>query len=1009
MLPVSLEKFYEGLPQLFPYFAGTDSLEADVAAIGRFVSGLTACEKLMVVRLDDRNPEVCREAAIWGDADLFGPNLHGFLQARLKRLLALLGKQESLTGPELEQLLTGGGIPALCSALFPLRFEGRLAGLLLVQKTEAPWRQEELELAAFAGKILGAALSDRTHLENEELYRFVFNTVMDGMQASLYITDPATDRILFMNRTMREQFGIEHPEGKVCWQVLQKGMHERCPFCPIKTLLESGSENPSHQWEEKNPVTGRTYQNYDSLIRWLDGSIVHFQQSIDVTELKSAYTDELTRMMTRRAGKEALRKTLEKACENGETVTVCMYDVNLLKEINDIYGHAEGDRILAVVAEKVREVLTERDYAFRLSGDEFIVVFLARRKNVQSRMQGVLRKLESGSEAYRIGFCYGLVEVQPDRPISLEEVLTLADERMYEHKRSYHILYNERKRKNGFKIPDMQFSYDKERLYHALVQSTDDYVYVCNLKTGVFRYTPAMVEEFGLPGEVIENAAAVWGAKVHENDRQAFLESNQEIADGRATSHCVEYRVMNRHGEWVWVRCRGHVELDDDGEPVLFAGFITNLGKKNNIDHLTGLFNKFEFEDQIQHLLESDPDKGFAVMVLGIDDLKHINDLYDRFFGDEVIRITSQKLRVLLPNGVFVYRLDGDEFGVIARDTGVEGIQKIYRKIRQTFQSQQEYEGKKYYCTLSAGCLFYPQDAQNYLDLFKYAGYSLEYAKSHGKKRCVFYSKDILAYRTRALELVELLRESVENDFSGFRICFQPIVNAVDGTLAGVEALSRWHCGKYGEVSPVEFIPLLEKSGLIIPVGKWVLRTAVRACKSWNRPGLAVNVNLSYLQLEDSDFVAFLRGALEEEAYSPRDLVVELTESAFAKEDTRVQKIFREIREMGVRIAMDDFGTGYSALGILKKSPADLVKIDKAFIKDIRISNFDATFIRFVVALCHDVGIQVCLEGVETEAEYKVVSEMGLDFIQGYLFGRPMEERDFLAVYPANPKEGMDI
>lgn len=168
------------------------------------------------------------------------------------------------------------------------------------------------------------------------------------------------------------------------------------------------------------------------------------------------------------------------------------------------------------------------------------------------------------------------------------------------------------------------------------------------MKTGVFRYPPAMVAEFGLPGEVIPNAAAVWGAKVHPHDKRIFLESNQEITDGRTDVHCVEYRAQNVRGEWVWLRCRGHLERDENGAPALFAGFITNLGKKNRIDPLTGLFNKFELEDDVQRALDAADPHPLIFMMLGIDGLKRINSLYDRVFGDEVIRITAQRLQSLL-------------------------------------------------------------------------------------------------------------------------------------------------------------------------------------------------------------------------------------------------------------------------------------------------------------------------------------------------------------------------
>lgn len=839
--------------------------------------------------------------------------------------------------------------------------------------------------------------------ENDEaitVKRKVFNHIMDGLKANIYVTDVNTDEIIFMNQTMKDDFGLADPEGKICWKVLQKGRSMRCEFCPLDYLKQHEDKNFVYQWDEVNTVTQREYHNYDCLLEWMDGRMAHLQHSIDVTELNSANTDELTLLYTRKYGKKKLGELLRAAETEGQSLTICLYDINLLKEINDTYGHTEGDRLISAIASAVRRNLRESEFAFRLSGDEFVIVFMCRQKEAQKRIEKIRCDMENGKRHYNMSFCFGFADFIPSRPASMDELLFFADKRMYEQKRKFHINRNEALLNKGItKCSSDYFEYDKERLYDALIQSTDDYIYICNMKTGIFKYSATMVDEFGLPQQVIENAAAVWGAKVHPEDKAAFLEANQEIVDGRSTAHCVEYRAKNREGQWVWVRCRGHLELDEHEEPLLFAGFITNLGKKNKIDNLTGLFNKLEFREQIEHLLsEKHP---FAVMLLGIDDLKHINDLYNRTFGDEVIRIVSQRIQSLLPEGITIYRLDGDVFGLVARDAKPENMTAIFRAVYQNFEGQQTFDGKKYYCTLSGGCLFYPDNADSYEDLIKYANYCMEFSKKNGKKRCTYYSQDILDERKHSLAMVELLRESIEDQFRGFRLVYQPLVDAKTGEIVGAEALARWECEELGQVSPIEFVPLLESTGLIIEVGKWILSTALATSKKWvaENPDFVIDVNLSYIQIQEADFLDSLCSIMEAEQFHPHNLVLELTESYFIKVNERLHHTFCQIRAMGLRIAMDDFGTGYSTLGILKEAPADIVKIDKTFIRDIGRSSFDATFIRFVVELCHNVGIVVCLEGVETRETYEIVSLMGLDMIQGYLFDRPLEEEKFTDKY----------
>lgn len=892
----------------------------------------------------------------------------------------------------------------------PLEGRGGRLGYVAAQSA-APWQVEEQQFLAVLAAWVALALEDGKRLMEAEGCCHTLATAMDHMGALIYVTDVASDRILYMNQAMKQAFGLEHPEGQVCWQVLQKGMSGRCAFCPVERLQRSQEPLPAWTWEETNTANGRVYENYDTILPWLNGRPAHLQHSVDVTQawqqFHAANRDELTEFYTRRKGKDELAAACGRAARRNDPMTVGLFDLNGLKEINDAFGHSEGDRIIRLVAEAVRQQLREEDFAFRLSGDEFVAVFcgLGRdeaRQRLQAALDALQRRKEERDLPYDVSFCYGLVEW--DGRITPAECLAQADEQMYEQKRRFHIARREAERLSAAEHRQealVDFSCDERYLYDALVQSTDDYLFVCDMKTDTFRYPKAMVEEFGLPGQVVRNAAAVWGARVHEHDKQAFLEANQDITDGRAEAHSVEYRALNRRGEWVWVRCRGRLERDEAGEPVLFAGFIANLGKKNRMDHVSGLFNKFEFESEAKRLLENPSIQSLGMMILDLDDFKHINDLYDRTFGDEVLRITAQKIQGILPPHAAVFRLDGDEFGILVTNTQATELQRIYTALSKAFRRQQEYDGKKFFCTLSAGCALYPKDGAAYLDLLKYAHYSLEYAKVGGKNRMHFFAQDILSRKERSLALTECLRDSVEHNFEGFSLVYQPQIDAVTGRVVGAEALARWYCEAYGEVPPVEFIPLLEESGLIQQAGRWIFTQAAAMCKAWveRQPGFVMSVNLSYLQMREPDLTDFMQHTLDALGLDANNLVVELTESQMVRNMTSIRHIFEDIRQLGVRIAMDDFGTGYSSLGVLKNAPADIVKIDRAFIKDIRTSHFDATFIRFIVALCHDVGIHVCLEGVETQEEYEIVQAMELDSMQGYLFGHPVPANAFEKQY----------
>lgn len=549
------------------------------------------------------------------------------------------------------------------------------------------------------------------------------------------------------------------------------------------------------------------------------------------------------------------------------------------------------------------------------------------------------------------------------------------------------------------------FNFDSKSLFEILEKSTDDYIYICEkpVDDDMTTISQKMVDEFDIPSNVIHKFGELWLQKIHPSEQKMFFDAYVDMLNGLTDIHNVEYRVKNAKGEWVWLRCKGFLKRDENGTPDLFAGMITNLGRKNIVDNITGLLNKYAFEDSLTYCISLNNSES-GIMILNIDNFKNINNLYNRRFGDDVLKIISHKIQSMLPLTTEFFRLDNDEFAILFRKTSYEELGQIYLELKNSFAIQQEYEGKKYTCTFSGGAVMYcdiPANEMNYQTFLKYAMAALDYAKMHGKNRLKFFRPDMLEAKTRELELSEALRESIENNFEGFSLVCQPQVCAMTGILKGGEALLRWHNKNLGNISPVEFIPILEKTGMIIDVGKWVFKEAVTICSEWIDyfPEFKMSINISYIQLFDDDFLDFIKNIIENSKSDFSNIIIELTESRFVTDKIFLNVIFENLRKMGIHIAMDDFGTGYSSLEILKEVPADIVKIDRAFVKNIKTSLFDKNFIRFAVELCHNVGIKVCLEGVESDIEYRIVHDMNLDFIQGYYFGKPQTKEDFQKNY----------
>lgn len=547
------------------------------------------------------------------------------------------------------------------------------------------------------------------------------------------------------------------------------------------------------------------------------------------------------------------------------------------------------------------------------------------------------------------------------------------------------------------------FTVDPALFYSAIIRSTDDYVYIVDMNTDMALVSPNMERDFELPGRQFKGLVPLWGELVHEKDRPRYNESIDEMLRGDTDIHHVEYQVRNRKGEYIWVLCRGVLQKDDKNQPAMFAGVVTDLGKMGKIDYTTGLFTYRECEKEISELLDKETEKPGGLMLLGLDDFMRINDLNSHLFGDGVLRQFAQTVQQLLPPGASMYRFDGDEFAVVCPGAGEEELEAVYKRLHAYSNRVHTLDGREYFCTVSAGMTLLGRDSQNYPDLIKCASSALEASKTKGKNIMTAYTPALMRSKLRAMELTSRLQLSVVNGMEGFRLVYQPFAHSKDLGLAGAEALLRWSGEPFGEVTPDEFIPLLESSGLIVPVGKWVLEQAIKTCKKWSaqEPDFIMNVNISYLQMLDESFAEHVEKTLKENGLDSRHVVLELTESCFVTDMGGLKEIFRHLRGMRIQIAMDDFGTGYSSLGMLSQSPADIVKIDRLFIEAIdRDENvFNRSFIASVIKLCHSVGITVCVEGVEEQDELRAVCALNADSIQGYYISRPISPEAFEEKY----------
>lgn len=549
-----------------------------------------------------------------------------------------------------------------------------------------------------------------------------------------------------------------------------------------------------------------------------------------------------------------------------------------------------------------------------------------------------------------------------------------------------------------------ELNIDFNFFYKAIVKSTNDYIYVVDMKTDIALISENMRHDFGFSKRLISGLIPLWGELIHERDKNRYYDSIDQMVQGNTDEHNVEYQIQNYKNEYIWVLCRGYLKRDENGNPLTFAGIVTNLSEYGRIDSVTGLFTKSECERNIDHLLNTKSKAG--ILLLGLDDFSSINNRRNHTFGDSALRQYAQEIQRLLPQEATIYRFDGDEFAIIYKNASREKLKNLYEMIHSYGNKPHILDGFTYYCSISAGIALLGEDGDNYADLIKYVTNALEASKQKGKNTYTFFTCDLILTKLHSIEMIDQLRESVLKNMEGFSVVYQPLTYAQDLKIIGAEALLRWSSKSLGKIGPNEFIPLLESSGLIIPVGKWVLEQAAAQCKQWISycESIVMNVNVSYLQMLDSSFVPMVIEILKKYELNPNHIVLELTESRFVTDMDILKDVFERLRDSDIRFAMDDFGTGYSSLGVLSKTPADIVKIDRVFISEINQEEcqFNRSFIGAVINLCHSVGISVCVEGVEYQEELETVRNLDADCIQGYYISKPIEAAEFQKKYWEN-------
>jgi diguanylate cyclase (GGDEF)-like protein/PAS domain S-box-containing protein len=544
----------------------------------------------------------------------------------------------------------------------------------------------------------------------------------------------------------------------------------------------------------------------------------------------------------------------------------------------------------------------------------------------------------------------------------------------------------------------------------AVTEATSDGIWVWHKRNGTIEwYNERIHELLGLADshEGIRSTAAFM-PRVHPDDRTHVKESYERFYHHSEKFH-FECRLMRVDGTYIWVECNGKSLLSEEGEFLGIIGSIRDITASKSADEqikllayhdvLTNLPNRRSFNEQLEEsLLHAKQQRHkLALLLLDLDRFKMINDSYGHHVGDRILTEVAERLSRLIPPQYSFYRLGGDEFAILLpRIERREEAARIGQKIITALQQPFYFEQNEFHITCSIGACVYPDDGDENHTLIKNTDIAMYRAKGNGKNQMEWFNQAMNSQSLEWLSVENGLRKAINQN--ELVLHYQPQIDLNTGELFGVEALLRWNPPERGLVPPLHFIPIAEETGLIIPIGDWVLREACRQMKRWSeRTGIELecSVNISGRQFEQLHFSDNVRSIVIDSGIDPNRLCLEITESMAIRDVDFYIRQLNDLIRIGIRVALDDFGTGHSSLDVLRRLPVKYVKIDRSFIQNIETNSDDLAIVNGIISLSHSLSKKVIAEGVEHQGQLKRLLLAGCDYYQGYLCSKPVPAEQF--------------
>ena len=553
-------------------------------------------------------------------------------------------------------------------------------------------------------------------------------------------------------------------------------------------------------------------------------------------------------------------------------------------------------------------------------------------------------------------------------------------------------------------------SQNQER-YSLAMQASNDGLWDWDLKTNKILYSDRWKEMLGFNDDEISDTADEWLSRVHPEDHDRVRASIDAYLEGTTSNFEIEYRIRHFSDNYLWMMAKGLAIRTSDGRATRFAGSQTDVSERKSNeeqmihdalhDTLTSIPNRTLLLDRIRQSLvrrKRYPKTSFAIIFIDLDRFRLVNESLGHIHGDELLQLISARLKETIPISDTVARLGGDEFSILLQDiNSVRDVEVIAKDIQNLFSKPFFLGDREVFASASMGIAHSDNDYKTPEEILRDAELAMYRAKREGKSQSIVFQPQFRQSSLSPIDLDTDLRRALDRD--EMELHYQPIISMRDRTISGFEALLRWSHRSRGVISPNEFIPLAEETGLIYDLGQWVLGKACKQMAAWNKSKkkedqLEISINLSSRQFSDPNLVEGIVENIEKSGFDAEFLKIEITESALMQNAQRSVSMLNQLKDLNIKVCVDDFGTGYSSLSYLHTFPIDTLKIDRSFVHDMSRNFRNMEIIRTIIMLAHNLKLDVIAEGVETGEQDAQLSALGCQFAQGFYFSRPINSSD---------------